>query len=703
MFRCGFGEDTDICDQPFATLRNLRRHWLPTHVGVQHTCVHCKQTFTRVESLNRHIQGGSCTVLENMSWDYETARNELRDSSTKAQSTDIRRRANISQVELPDVLNQLLQEWQDYEAAPVGDLCRRRRIAVKTIDGYLSHVRKWNQFAFKSSEADVEDDLDLSQFLTMMTKVSTMREFFNMTFVLARDPAAPPSEATIRNYSWAMMRFLDFLKSKVESKSYRIPLEKVERAFSWCQSTAMNHAAAARANHMLRNDLTFLREHNMWLEGHELTQVYDELKDVWEANLVIFDEGDAYVDDDTKRQLQWFAILSLFVLEVPLRSQNILALQLGTSIWFKEDGVYVKQENFKSKSAQNPYVHYKCSAEVDQILRNYLRCIRPLFKPKVTNDMLFCNYTAGTQLSKLGAKMSEFFYQKTGVRGVTPTRIRSIVATAARDLPDNERDDFAVGLLHSPATHRRYYSKVDVVKNHEKARNINRRIFDQFRREKQVVDEPDESIADVDDDDAVEAFADDLYDASEREIQNKSEPEEPVHNFEDAGLDYSAYHFSDDVDDLPTQHQPLTQDFPESANTSFELELDISVPEPSPASKLLPAKRKATPDANEILVDGTPLTIGEHVFLERAKEDLDADDDDDPPIRVVVVKQINGPLDIRVQFLAYCKHRIWDTEANSRVLMPYLVSVQYEDILGLASGSLENYGWDWGNNPFVLN
>lgn len=673
-FCCGHGDDLDVCSMPFKRKKALYRHWRSTHLDVNYPCEHCHETFSRPESLACHIDEGRCKVLESTVWDYEQAVEMLKEKAKKpAQSKDVRRRSYIPQiVELPDDLVQLKSDWLYFEKAPIGHVLRGERLGETTLYSYGMHVDKWIQFAFLSSGKP--ETLDLATFLILMVKTSTTREFFNLHFVLERDPNLPISESTIRNYCWAMMRFITFVKTKVEEKVLKISMAKLDKAFQWCKSTAAHHGVQARANHLIRNDINVLKENNMWLEGHQLVEVYDKLETLWNAKIKEMiadsDEGDdrPFVDAEVAISLQFYAILSILLKEIPLRSQNIAQLQVGKTILFEgtadKPQVVIKYEQFKSKSENIPYVRICCSEEVARILTLFYKYVRPnMYERNITHKYLFCNFKTGGRISHLGEKMAAFIKEKTGVDGIGPSRLRVMAATAAQDLPDDQRRALAKGMLHSMETHQRYYAKSDHTRAHDKARQVQQGIFkswatgDNSRQAKEK-----------------EPKSQDFSDDSVSSSSSSNKPEEFV---------------SDDASSCDSwEPELITQALPTSPTSSPDV---YAVP--SRISKVSLKKRKR--EDEEIVIDGQRISVGDIVYLPRAKRNAKLPDEVDPPVFLAEVLAVHSDVDVRIKLLDYDKKKHWLLYTKNKPQ-----SVHASDILGKAPGEPTEEGWWWGENPF---
>jgi len=516
-----------------------------------------------------------CTILLSKVWDYDSAKEHICSlSKLPESSTDVRRRAYMRKLDyVPPCIYDLIDQYAEWENDNVPDMWRPSKIEPTTLQGYLSHVRKLVFFSYAtlydpnehkrvaespdelcSSDSDGETDgIDMDSVTSLAIGVKTIKELFNLTFVLERHNSnTPPSVDTLRNYCWAFKRFLSFVKAKSLSKhSYfsRIKVKQVDFSIEWVTKTAAHNQRKSRANAAFRNSLDFLRNHNMWLEGPELMGEYEYLEKLWVDTLSQVKDDNYVPIEEVALELQIFVMLTILLLEVPLRTQNISNLVIGENLVLLDtQGLYqVNYQKFKSNGEQlTPYSPI-LSEESSDIINDFINYVRPLLCP-TTND-LFINTCKKNKMGKVGSKIARFFYNRTGVTGIYPSRIRSIVASSARNFPQDQRNQLSKGMLHSPDTHNRYYAKSSRQEDHVMGRTINRKITDSWRSsQKPLVRQPhssSDSSEQSDDAEMLEILNEMLVEASANSSEYSQENDDCNNNMH--------------VEDLPvTQNLPIS-------------------------------------------------------------------------------------------------------------------------------------------------
>ncbi len=284
-FLCTF----DGCPKSFKHARSCYDHFRQNHLEAKKFfCQHCKSEFSKDKCLQNHLRGGACKALRLEVWNLDKARQSLLDrSARRTQNTDPMRRNRMTPKKLSKALHDLLEEYDVWEKSPVGDLYRPNKIALLTLQGYKSHLKKWFEFISDLVDQSKEDfnwTQDLASVMRQFCEMIHGQDFFTATFAI-KGPEIRSID-TIRNYCWALMRWTKFVESRLNVKDGRfaeVRHERVVEMHGWAQKTAASHAVEARQQKLLRNNLDHLQENNRWIDYHQLLTAHDEMTTFWEV------------------------------------------------------------------------------------------------------------------------------------------------------------------------------------------------------------------------------------------------------------------------------------------------------------------------------------------------------------------------------------------------------------------------------------
>lgn len=183
------------------------------------------------------------------------------------------------------------------------------------------------------------------------------------------------------------------------------------------------------------------------------------------------------VDKETYKRFLGIFLASLYVFSPQGRCQGIEDLKFGQVEGLLNEG-YINTTKFKTQ-AKWGYQPVTLSAESKELLNIYIRNFRPCAagpQPSQPSDALLLNY-AGRPHTDIGKELTTFYMNSCNLH-ITPTRIRSIVETAAEemyragDISLKTRKSVEAINGHTSATVQNYYLQMDRAADVHSARSF---------------------------------------------------------------------------------------------------------------------------------------------------------------------------------------------------------------------------------------
>lgn len=225
--------------------------------------------------------------------------------------------------------------------------------------------------------------------------------------------------------------------------------------------------------------MSSLVEHRLLPEGDPRTQLQTLQREVHnQFNWIRKHETKKLgVDKETYKRFMGIFLASLYVFSPQGRCQGIEDLKFGQVEALLNEG-YINTTKFKTQ-AKWGYQPVTLAEESKELLNIYLRSFRPYAagpSPSRPTDTLLIDF-AGRPHTDIGKELTSFYTKSCNLH-ITPTRIRSIVETAAEemyragDISLRTRKSVEAINGHTSSTVQNYYLQMDRAADVHSARNF---------------------------------------------------------------------------------------------------------------------------------------------------------------------------------------------------------------------------------------
>lgn len=467
MFGCNEGG----CKKSYKSQKALEHHKKQCHAPESlRTCSICGIGFGSVVSRKRHED--SCSSKQSFVPRTQIVRETIRNRHVHV-SVKLSSKAE-------EIMKELITWMKEGEWASILK-GHKRVLSDKTINTYAAHLRSFVHF-LEEAKTDKED---------LILSATTLKPYKEFLSFLRQSSYGPK---TIANRIFAMQRFVGFLtvsisamreKRLTSSIANNASARNLNEVYEFLQGESAAISPEANRATLVRNCRQVLEADGKWESLPTLINKFDAAKPRLEALLDDLSTAKERPLITLIYDVQDYVLLHLVLYRPTMRSQNFVLQILpspqnprdanSNGIFIPEEGAVILQLSKYKTATRYGFLEYYLSDEQSEIIRKFVAARKWIFPnpEKPTHDFLFCDHNS-TPLLSVGKYFKRISYSLFD-KNISISTIRKIMESTlseGSDLNTTIRNALSAAMLHDPATARRYYVSVDMVRHSNEINNV---------------------------------------------------------------------------------------------------------------------------------------------------------------------------------------------------------------------------------------